>query len=338
MNLSEIPLQNTPKSQHDAEITYTVPELSDKLYSYQIKPATISAKLQINNLTLKQAAVASDFQTNEYLLAFHNTLKDWQFSQEFSDFCMQINHLIYCWVNAVHNGASTVQIISVLKSFELKSMISNAKTTQFHCFLLDLLFETCQKFQQLRLDYLLNIHANTQLPNANNIAPTIEQIFDAAANNQLISFFSIHFQLSKNNPIYLQWMAVELESKISHVLKDNIEQSCIIFYSGNLQFEILSSHLSNEIQINLLIAKLQRAFDNMQSTESESILITPFIGCAASVKSAADPTNIFVCARLALESAITTQQSFVMYSEVLKNTLNEQKNTENKILEAFNYD
>ena len=338
MSLPETILKNAPQSQQEVDIVYIDEDIAKKLISYQIQLETVFTKLHVNETALKQAASASDVNTNTYLLALHDELKNWQASQDLSTFRIQINQLIFCWLNAVQDGASTQQVLNLIKSFELKSLFSSTNTAQFHCFLLDLISETSQKYQQLQLDYVINFDANTQLPNGNLIAQTIQQVLETASDNQLISFFSIHFQLSKNNPIYSQWMTASLSKKISLLLQENMPNHCHLFYGGNLQFDILAPHLTSEIQINLLVAKLQRAFEHLQLIDSESVLITPFIGCAACLKSTAETFNLTSNARLALESALTTQQSFVMYSDGLKVALNSQKVLEDKILEAFNND
>ena len=338
MNLSEESSEITTHNQQEVEIVYTEQDILHKLNTYQLKPETIFSKLHVNSSTLKQAFNQSNLQINSFLLPLHDALKNWQSSPDLSTLRVQVNQLIFLWLNAMQDGASSQQILRLLRSFELKSIFSSAGTARFHCFLLDLVTETSQKHQQLQLDYVVNFDANTQLPNSNQIAFSIKNATKTTSDNQLISFFSIHFLLSKNNPIYSQWMTVSLSKKITQLLLQNITSDCSLFYSGNLQFDILASHLTSEIQINLLVAKLQRAFEHLQFVESESVLITPFIGCATCIKSANQLFDLHSCARLALESALATQQSFVMYSNDLKVHLNTQKALEDKILEAFNND
>ena len=343
MSLQKTPLNNTPHQPQEVEIIFTEQDIINKLNTYALKPEMVFSKLSINNGALKKAFNVDKLQpnteqTNTYLLALHDALKNWQPSQNLNNFCTQINQLIFYWLNAMQDGASTQQVLSLVKSFELKSLFNETSTAKFHCFLLDLVTETSQKHQLLHLDYVLNFDANTQLANENLIPQAIKKAAAASSDNQLISFFSIHFQLSKNNSIYSQWMTVSLSKKISQLLQENIAHNCHLFYCGNLQFDIIAPHLTSEIQINLLVAKLQRAFEQLQLIDSESVLITPFIGCAACIKSATETFNLFGNARLALESALTIKQSFMMYSEDLKAALYTQKVLEDKILDAFNND
>lgn len=339
MNLPEVLAENTRlNQQHEVEIVYTEQDILNKLSVYQLKPSAFLSKLRVNSNKLKLAANASNLQANSFLLQLHDVLENWQTSQDLSKFSAHINQLIFYWLNAMQDGASAQQVIGLLRSLEIKTLFSNANTAQFYCFMSDLVTETSQKHQQLQLDYALNFDANTQLPNVNLIADSIKNALTVARDDQLLSFFSIHFQLSKNNPIYSQWMTATLSKKISQLLQENLADNCSLFYCGNLQFDVLAPHLNSVVQINLLVAKLQRAFELLQLINSESVLVTPFIGCAAGTKLACQTLNLYSCARLALESALTTQQSFVMYSDDLRVALNKQKVLEDKILKAFNND
>jgi EAL domain-containing protein (putative c-di-GMP-specific phosphodiesterase class I) len=105
-----------------------------------------------------------------------------------------------------------------------------------------------------------------------------------------------------------------------------------------MQFDILLPNLSDEIKLNLLAAKLQRAFEQMTHVENQSVLVTPMIGCAYDLKSAVKVTDILSRARLALENALINQQGLVIYSDALKAHLDTQNELENRVLEAFNND
>ena len=92
---------------------------------------------------------------------------------------------------------------------------------------------------------------------------------------------------------------------------------------------------SSEIQLNLLAAKLQRAFEQMLAVQNQSVLVTPYIGSAYALTADIQPEDLLANSRLALESALNTEQKFLVYSAALKTQLNTRKALENKILEAF---
>ena len=167
MSLQKTFSDNTPHKPQEVEIVCTEQDIINKLNAYALKPKIIFSKLRINNDVLKKSFNLGNLdsktdQHNTYLLALHDALKNWQKSQDLNTFCMQINQLIFCWLNAIQDGASAQQIINLLKSFELKSMFKQTSTAKFHCFLLDLVTETSQKHQLLHLDYIVNYDANTR--------------------------------------------------------------------------------------------------------------------------------------------------------------------------------
>ena len=128
---------------------------------------------------------------------------------------------------------------------------------------------------------------------------------------------------------------MSLSKAISKTLQQNIPPDCQLYYSGNLQFDILLPNLASDIQLNLLAAKLQRAFEQMVFLGNQSVLVTPFIGCAFDKKSSLISLELYDCSKLALESALYKQQHLVIYTDELKKQLSVQNELENKVMDAF---
>ncbi|MGB7816473.1 MAG: EAL domain-containing protein [Methylotenera sp.] len=319
----------------EVEIAYTEQAVLDKLHAYGLKPKTLFSNLKINIKALEQAKIAENPQINPFLSQLSSTLKNWQSGHDLKTFTADINRLIFLWLNAMQDGASTQTILNFLSCFELKSKIGISNSAKLHCFLFDLVAETNHQHQQLQLSYALNFDADTQLPNANQVLASIEKALINSHENQLIGLFSMHFQVAKNNPIFSQLTTLSLSKKITAILKQNISPDSQLYHSGNLQFDILIPNLSNDIQLNLLAAKLQRAFEQMVFIANQSILVTPFIGCAYFKKSSPKAHDLYSCSKLALESAFSKQLHFVMYTQELEEQLSVQNDLEVKVLEAF---
>lgn len=319
----------------EVEIAYTEQVILEKLHVYKLKQETLFSNLKINVKALGQTELSEHLQLNPFLLQLCSELKNWQPSQDLKAFTADINQLIFLWLNAMQDGASTQTILNFLSCFELKSKIGISNSSKLHCFLFDLVAETTQQHQQIQLNYALNFDANTQLPNANQILTSIEKALKNTHENQLIGLFSMHFQVAKNNPISSQLITLSLSKKITSILKQNISHEYQLYHSGNLQFDILIPNLGNDIQLNLLAAKLQRAFEQMIFIGNQSILVTPFIGCAFVKKSSQKAHDLYNCSKLALESAFSNQQHFVMYTQELEEQLSVQNDLEVKVLEAF---
>jgi EAL domain-containing protein (putative c-di-GMP-specific phosphodiesterase class I)/GGDEF domain-containing protein len=330
--LSAEPLEITSQ---EVEIAYTEQTLIEKLHTYQLKPEALFSKLKVNYDALTLVETNEKTSNNVYLSQLYSVLKDWSASQYISDFTASINQLIFLWLNAMQDGTSTQTIINCLKCFELKSVFGISNSAGLHNFLFDLLAETMQQHQQSQLNYALNYDVNTQLPNASQIAIGLVEALNKASSQQLISLFSIHFQVAKNNPIFSHIITMHLSKAITSILQQNISPEHQLYYSGNLQFDVLIPDLKSGIQLNLLAAKLQRAFEQMVFLGNQSVLVTPFIGCAFDKKSAQNELELYDHSKLALENALYKQQHLVIYTDELKQQLSAQNELENKVLEAF---
>jgi EAL domain-containing protein (putative c-di-GMP-specific phosphodiesterase class I)/GGDEF domain-containing protein len=302
-----------------------------KLTNYQLKPYRVISKLTVNAVKL------SGLEESPTISKLHAKLKTWQPSKTVSAFTQNINQLIFIWLDALQQGTSLPDVINTLRCFEIKSFAISS-TAKFHCFILDLLAETSLQQQDLVLNHLLNYDADTQLPNANQILSNIEKAISITQINQYVGIFSLQLQLSKNNPIFSISATASLNRTIAELLQTNMPSDSQIHANGNLQFDILLPNLGSDIKVNLLAAKLQRAFEQMLNVESQSILVTPYIGCAYALKPDIHAEDLLANARLTLESALNTQQPFLVYSDALKIQLSTQNELENKVLETFSND
>ena len=329
---------STAAELQEVEITYSGQAILDKLLSYQLKPQVILSNLKVNLNVLQQAEITKNTQSNSFLQQLATEIKNWPASQDLPSFTSHINQLIFAWLNAIQDGASVQDVLNLLKCFELKSIFRFSNSSKLHCFLFDLVAETTQQHQQLQFNYVLNYDANTQLPISSQIKSDLEKVIEIASNNQKIGMFSVLFQLSKNNPIYSRLMAMRLSKKITEILLQNTSRKYQLYYGDNLQFDILIPELTDDIQLILLAAKLRRTFEEMVFFGDQSVLVTPFIGCAFDLKSSEKIHDLYNCSKLALENALYKQLPLVFYSEDLKTLLSAQNELENKVIEAFGSD
>ena len=312
----------------ETELHVTEAQVLTKLIDYQLKPQRVFLKLRVNSAKLN--ALEEKSNLNNLVVK----LKAWQPCNNISTFTQHINQLVSIWLDAMQQGSDRQAIMRLLRCFEIKSLLLG-NTAKFHCFILDIFSETSLQQQDLVLNYLLNYDLNTQLPNANQILNSIEKAVSVTHDNQHVGIFSIQLQLSKNNPIFSTSVASSLNKAVAELLQINVTTGDQIFANGNLQFDILLKNLSSEIQLNLLAAKLQRAFEQMLAVQNQSILVTPYIGSAYALTANIQPEDLLANSRLALESALNTEQKFLVYSAALKTQLNTRKALEIKILEAF---
>ena len=338
MSLEEI---SAPEASQEVEISYTEQSLIEKLRSQGLKPNTLLSTLKVNQTLLALAEQSASntqvkpAQINSFLFQLWYALKNWQVNTSFTNFTATINQLIFLWLNAIQDGANMQIILRYLSCCELKTTFGINQSSKLHCFLFDLVAETAQQHHQLQLDYVLSFDANTQLPHSNQIVLALDKVIESAFKDQLIGVFSIHFQVAKNNPIFSHTIAMSLSKKITSILLQNIPAENKLYFSGNLQFDLLIPDVKNNVQLNLLAAKLSRVFEELIFLGNQSILVTPFIGCALCDCSSQKIQDILACANLSLESALVSKQSLVMYSDSLQEQISKQNELEKRVLEAF---
>ncbi len=320
---------------HEVDIAYSEQTLLKKLDSYQLNLEALYSGLKINPNALAQVETSKNSAANTYLIQLHAELEKWPRHLDIKTLTSSINHLVYLWLNALQDGASAQLILDLLKCFDLRTKFGFSNAAKLHCFLFNLVAETVQQYQEHQLNYSLNYDTNTQLPNASQISIGLEKAIKNAGSQQLIGLFSIHFQVAKNNPIFSHIITISLSKAISKTLQQNIPPDCQLYYSGNLQFDILLPNLASDIQLNLIAAKVQRAFEQMIFLGNQSVLVTPFIGCAFNKKSSLIYLELYDCSKLALENALYKQQHLVIYSNKLKEQLSIQNELENKVMDAF---
>ncbi|MGQ0441997.1 MAG: EAL domain-containing protein, partial [Methylophilaceae bacterium] len=292
---------------------------------------------------LKLIENAVNLHANPLLTSLSAALRDWQPHQTIESFVANINHLIFLWLNAIQDGASPQSVLRLLQCFELKSILgissmSASSSSAFHLFLFDLVTETSHRHHQLTLDYLLNYDVNTQSPHVSQLLPNVETAISQSAADQFIGLISLQFQSAKNNLTFSKPVTQDLNKQIAAILQQNIEPSFQLYFSGDSQFDILIPKLTGAAHVNLLVAKISRAFEQMLFLNQQSILVTPFVGCAFGLASAQNASALFYNARLALEGAVTKQQQMMIYSNELRVQLIEQSALETKVLEAFGSD
>ncbi len=322
----------------EIEITYSEQQIAHKLQHYSLNQQSLFTHLKINSKVLKNCAISKKNHDNLSLVELKNALQVWPKITNLSHFSQQINQLIFLWLSAIQNGEYVENVLNCLSCIECKSLFSQDNTAKLHLFLFDLFAETTQQYQQNQLDYSLNFDAHTQLPNANQILTIVEKTIEQASNNQLIALFSIQFQIARNSPIFSHIVTNNLSKKIASILKQNISTDIILFHSGNLQFDLLIPNLTNSSHLNLLAAKINRAFEEILVIQNDSVLVTPFAGVAVLQNSTENSLHLYENAKSALENAIAKHQQFVKYSELIEQELQQQNDLENKVLDAFSTD
>lgn len=267
--------------------------------------------------------------------ALFRELSGWRHSVTSDELTNQINRLIFHWLEAIRHGTPPQAIEQLLASLRLRGWL-NANASQLHLFLFSLLSETSHAFQSYQLDWVINFDINTQLPRSTQLSTMLAASTGPTPAGQS-AVLSIQFHPFKHNLIFSNQENVRLNQSIKQKLLEHLPADSQLFYSANLQFDVLLHGIESSQRINLLAAKLFRAFEEMVQGEHQSVLVVPFIGAAHCEHS----ENIWTLqenAKLALESAVQTTQYLVIYTENLRQQISEKIHLENEVLNAFSSD
>ncbi len=329
---------NTPLlNGQEIEFSYSPDQLAEKILEYRLTPQALCKKVRVDQKKLHDSFKQLPPKQLAALNALYQALHSWQSSDTLEQLTDNINQLIYFWLNALQNDVSIQTIEKMLTALHLKGWF-NANTTQLHVFLLSLLSETGHAHQIAQLNYVVNFDVNTQLPRSSQLTEILTKgSLETADQKNNIAVLSVQFHPFKHNLIFSNQENIRLNQSIKNTLLENIPSNAQVFYSANLQFEILLPEVENTLKINLLAAKLFRAFEEMMQGEHQSVLVVPFIGAAFS-HNPIEFDALHVNAKLALESATQTQQYLVIYSDNLRQQISEKIHLENEVLNAFSTD
>jgi EAL domain-containing protein (putative c-di-GMP-specific phosphodiesterase class I)/GGDEF domain-containing protein len=317
----------------EVEIAYDNQKIIEKLNVFQLKPDVVLTKLKVDVpfLTSQQQS----FDVSSYLYALCDTLKSWPSQQHIDTFTDYINQVVYLWLNAIDEGALLEKTLKLVNCFTLKNHFGFSKTSQFGQFLLSILLESLNRYHQVTIDYVMNFDESVQLPNTNLLSKNLKVTLNQAKEDEITALFSIHFQTDNNMLLLPKSSSQELNTQIVSILKKNINQRCQLYFSGDYQFELLIAKIDKPTQLDLLVAKIFRAFEELVFINRQSILVKPHIGCSYSKNQKLTAAEISRNAKKALEYAINKRQPYVVYGKELEQKINEQIVLESRIIEAF---
>lgn len=318
---------------HEVEIAFSTKEIAEKLQHYRLNPKIIFSKLNVNVARL--AALQKAFDQDSFLYALCEAIKHWEPKNNATAFTRDINHFSYLWLNAFDNNAHTDTILGILNCFRINGITRFVNTPKFHLFMQNILIETLSKYHQVTLAYALNYEQNIQLPNTKQLTPHLEAALSQTKGEQLTALFSLHFHTANNNFLLSHSVSQTLNKQIAEILKKNINDNAQLYFGGDTQFDILMTQVKSTTQLELFIAKLSRAFEDMIFINKQSILIKPFIGCAYATNDKSTADTLYQNANLALEHAIAKQSLSITYDEKLEQSINDRTLLESKVLEAF---
>ncbi len=315
----------------EIEIIFSTKELLEKLEQHQLKQPSVFTKLSADTVALTTLEKA--YQDNVYLLDLIETVKNWHPNNDALTFTSNLNQLIYRCLNAFNHHAHIDQILSVLKCFTLKSLFGFSKTTQFHLFIHHLFIESLNQYHLTVFDYAVNYDENSQLPHSHQLKSALN--FLSNQGDEISVLLSLQFQIDSNAFLLPKSTSHDLNKQLADILEKNKGATNQLYFNGDYKFDLLLVNIDNLIQIDLLITKIFRAFEDVVFINQQSILVKPFIGYSYANNFELNAVDLIQHAKLALEHAINTQQPYCAYSDAIEKMMRDKLVIESKVLEAF---
>ncbi len=325
-------VQETP-STLELEIDLDNRKIIEKLSCYKLSIEMVISRLRVDTDFLKSRQ--QSFDPSSSLYVFCDALKSWSPRHNIDIFTDYINQIIHLWLNAIDEGSRLETTLELVRCFRLKNHFGLNKSDQFGLFMQNILLESLNLYHHVVVDYVMNFDESVQLPNTNLLFNNLARTLEECTENEITALFSIHFQTENNMLLLPKSSSQALNAQIVSILKKNIFQNNQLYFNGDYQFELLIPQIDKVTQLDLLVAKIFRAFEELIFINRQSILVKPHIGCSYSKYKKLTATEISRNAKKALEYAINKRQSYVVYGLDLEQKINDQLALESKIMEAF---
>lgn len=314
------------------KITYSTEVLCDKLEQHQLTPDTVFAKLRADKTTLTQ--LQKQYLDNTLLIDLCQAMKSWPSNVTSASFTSNLNQLISLSLNAVHHHAEIDKILSILNSFTL-GFTAFSKTIRFHLFIHQLFIESLNQYHLAALDSAVNFDENSQLPHSHQLETKLNSFLNQLDKKKTIALLSLQFQIESNVFLLPKSTSQDLNKQLAQILQRNIGVNNDLYFNGDYKFDVVVTRIEHVTQINLLIAKIFRAFEDVVFINKQSIFVKPFIGYSYAEAKQTNANELYRQTKSALEYAINTQKSCCVYSEDLEQIMHDQIILESKILHAF---
>lgn len=325
-------LEQTTDNLVQVEVAYSSEELQEKFELLGLNTAVVTQTIDLDIAKLNE--IEASIHTPS-VSAFCALLRDHPKKSNWPTLVGYINQLIYLWLSAIEDDVSPIVVLSIIRCLKLTGITGKLITTKLHLAFHQLVTETLHRYQQFTLDYVLNYDQDIQLPNVNKLIPDIQLTLAESNKTDIIALLSIHFRTENNKFLLPKEVSLKLNKQLSDILQEQVNNRATVYYIGDYQFDLLISKIDNHTQLELLTAKIFRAFEDIIFINKQSILLKPFIGCAFTVNGEESASGLYHNAKLALEHGVANEDFHVVYNESLEQKISNQIILESKILEAF---
>lgn len=317
----------------EIKIAYSTEALCNKLEQHSLKQHTVFTKLRADKAALTQ--LQNKYQDNEFLVDLCQATKNWPSNVNAVSFTNSLNQLIFLSINAFHHHAETDRILNILNCLLFSPFSIFSNSSKFHLFIHHLFIESLNQYHTAVLDNAVNFDENTQLPHTHQLEFELNSILNQSDSNEAVALLSLQFQIESNAFLLPKSTSQDLNKQLAQILQKNIGTDNDLYFNGDYKFDLVVPEIKNVTRINLLIAKIFRAFEDVVFINKQSILVKPFIGYSYANTHQISASELYYQAKSALEHAINTQNPYCFYSDEIEQIMRDTIVLESKILDAF---
>jgi EAL domain-containing protein (putative c-di-GMP-specific phosphodiesterase class I) len=316
------------------DIEYPSENLGVKAQQYQLETELISGRYEVDLTRIESLFHQIPLEEkNEALEQLFVLIATWPLEMTFEDFCVRVNQCVEQWVTATQSNTHITTITNLLRCLGVSNdHLENSAL--FHLYLFEILSESIHLFEHHQIHYLLNHDAVTNLPNTHLLIEEIESQVSLEENTEL-SLLSIRFLIERGTNSVSPILQPALSIKIADLLSTCFPGAFTIYQSGALFFNVLIEKSINISQLNLLVAKIQRCYEQIINVEEQVFIVMPVIGAAIETPPEYH-AHIYDYARVALNHALANHLDLVRYTPEISLEVERQKQLELDITEAFN--
>ncbi|HSH72979.1 MAG TPA: GGDEF domain-containing protein [Methylophilaceae bacterium] len=332
------PMSDYPSlPEYDFQLVWSDSTLADHLHQYQLTVGDIeagtfaidlSAASQLHVSEIVPEAIASCQKLLQDLLA-------WPEQLNWPDFVAQINRFLNNWIDAYQAGLSFEIGLALSGVIRFTVAADINKSDAFHLYCMSLLAEATNSYQQHLLDHAENHDRNSGLPNLHLLRNQMDTAI--AENNQPLGLIIVSFKITSSISHDYHSENPDLIRAISKLIRQNLPENYLLYQIGIAEFCIVLMNLNDAIKLELLAAKLQRAFELTIHVNDTPYALRPTIA-GVYKKSPTLFDELYLQARLTLDDALQASKHVAMYSPDLDERANIYAQLEHTILEAFEND
>ena len=323
----------------DFDFEFLADVLKSRLKDYQLSIDEICAgRFEID---MSHAQAISSMQVNSEAVANYQKLLtellDWPPHPLWPELVAKINRFLRIWIQVYED---TIEFnIGLLLSgvIHFKTDAESDVSENFHLFFMGLVAEATNQFNQYRLSYVESHDPHSGLPNAKLMRQHLANIISTEKTDSYLplGLMIVSFKISSTVTDGYHTTDPELIAEIAKLIQQNLSGKFSLYQVDIAEFAIVIPKLNDSITLDLLAAKLQRAFELTIHINNKPCALAPKIACVYRKTAIHSVDELYLQAKRTLEDVIISGKQVATYTPELDQRALDYAVLERSVLDAF---